>query len=126
MTQPLYGPLVLDHYRRPRNQRRLENATASAEGHNPMCGDRVRIELEVEGDVVRAAAFTANACVLCTAAASLLTERLAGASTARARAISDAEMIGWLDAPVTSARQKCVTLPLRALQQALALAPGQA
>lgn len=121
----LYGPLVLDHYRRPRNQRRLENATASAEGHNPMCGDRVRIELEVEGDVVRAAAFTANACVLCTAAASLLTERLAGTSTAQAHAIGDAEMIGWLDAPVTAARQKCVTLPLRALQQALALAPGE-
>jgi nitrogen fixation NifU-like protein len=126
MTQSLYGPLVLDHYRRPRNQRRLENATASAEGHNPLCGDRVRIELEVAGDVVRAAVFTANACVLCTAAASLLTERLTGASTAHARAITDADIVGWLDAPVTGPREKCVTLPLRALQQALALTPGQA
>lgn len=120
----LYGPVVLEHYRHPRNQRQLGTANATAEGHNPLCGDRVRIELEVDGDTVRAAAFTANACVLCTAAASLLTEKVGGGSTASARALTDAQVIAWLDAPVPPSRERCVTLPLRALHQALALAPG--
>lgn len=116
---PLYGERVLEHYRRPRNHRPLAGATATAEGSNPLCGDRVRIELLVEGDVIRDAAFTANACVLCTAAASLLTERLAGARVAAAAALTDEEVIAWLESPVPPARAGCATLPIRTARRAL-------
>ena len=120
MTGP-YGSTVLEHCRRPRNQRALERPTASHEGYNHQCGDRVRMEVEVEGLTIRAAAFTANACAICTAAASLLTERITGADVADARAITDASVIEALG-EIPKGRVKCATLPLETLQRALTTA----
>lgn len=114
-----YGATVLEHFRRPRNQRTLDTPTIAREGVNPLCGDRVRIELDLERDEIRAAAFTANACALCTAAASLLTERVAGARVQEALAISDAEAVGALGADVPAGRVACATLPLRTLREAI-------
>ena len=119
MTGNVYGPRVLDHYRHPRNQRALPDTTASAEGHNPLCGDRVRIELAIQDGTIRDAAFSANACVLCTAAASMLTERLGGASVAVLEELSDDAVLSWLDAPVAPARVSCATLPVRTARRAL-------
>jgi nitrogen fixation protein NifU and related proteins len=115
-----YGATVLEHFRRPRNHRQLDNATVSHEGYNPLCGDRVRIELELDQSVIRAAAFTANACAICTASASLLTERVSGVSVETAGQMSDEEMIEALGAEVPAARLTCAILPLRTLREALA------
>lgn len=119
-----YGSTVLEHFRRPRNQQTLANANARAEGTNPLCGDRVRIELRVESNVVREAAFTANACAICTAAASLLTERVRELPITSARAFSDADVIAWLETEVPPARERCATLPLHTLRQALSASPA--
>jgi len=119
MTSP-YGATVLEHFRRPRNRRALERPTAVHEGFNPLCGDRVRIELEVDKQAIRAAAFTANACAVCTAAASLLTERIQGASTAAAASVSDAELLAALATDLPASRLACALLPLRTLRLALA------
>ena len=118
MTLP-YGAVVLEHFRRPRNQRSLDKPSASHEAFNPMCGDRVRIEIEVDGATIRAAAFTANACAICTASASLLTDRVSGLPMDAVRAISDAEVISALETDVPAAREACAVLPLAALRQAL-------
>src|SRR2546425_7555422 len=101
-----YGATVLEHFRRPRNQRALERPTASHEGYNPLCGDRVRIELDVdEGEnLIREAAFTANACAICTASASLLTERVTGASVDSATQVTDEEILAALDAHLPAGR----------------------
>ena len=115
----MYGSTVLEHYRRPRNHLPMPEATARADGSNPLCGDRVRIEVRIEEGVVRAAAFTANACAICTAAASLLTSRVGGISVDAALALGEAEVVGWLDADVPAARVSCATLPLRTLRSAL-------
>lgn len=115
-----YGAKVLEHFRRPRNHRRLVAPTAAHEGYNPLCGDRVRVELAIEQDVIMAAAFTANACAICTASASLLTERLAGLSVSDALAISDDEVVAALESDVPVARRACATLPLGAMRQGLA------
>jgi nitrogen fixation NifU-like protein len=114
-----YGSTVLEHYRRPRNHLPMPEATARADGSNPLCGDRIRMEVRVEDGIVRAAAFTANACAICTAAASLLTSRLAGQSVEAALALRDADIVSWLDADVPAARVPCATLPLRTLRTAL-------
>lgn len=114
-----YGAVVLEHFRRPRNHLRLDAATASAEGTNPLCGDRLRIELRVAEGVVREAAFTANACALCTAAASLLTTRVTGRTVDDAGGITDGDVVGWLETEVPAARIACATLPLRTLRLAL-------
>ena len=118
MTLP-YGAVVLEHFRRPRNQRSLEKPSAWHEAFNPMCGDRVRIEVELHDAMILRAAFTANACAICTASASLLTERVNGMAVAAARAIPEAEMIGALETDVPAAREACAVLPLSALREAL-------
>lgn len=118
MTLP-YGALVLEHFRRPRNQRVLDRPSASHEAFNPLCGDRVRIEIEVAEGAIRVAAFTANACAICTASASLLTERVTGVSLEGAARISDADALAALESDVPSARVACAVLPLTALREAL-------
>ena len=115
-----YGATVLEHFRRPRNQRRLESPTVAREGYNPLCGDRVRIELAIENDAITAAAFTANACAICTASASLLTERLAGTTVSEASAIADEDVVAALDCDLPEGRRLCATLPLIAMKQGLA------
>ena len=115
-----YGAIVLEHFRHPRNHQALPGATASAEGSNPLCGDRLRIEIRVQDDVVREAAFTANACALCTAAASLLTERVRGLSLVAAKSLAEDDAVALLETRVPEGRVACATLPLRTLHTALA------
>jgi nitrogen fixation NifU-like protein len=115
-----YGDTVLEHFRRPRNQRQLERPSVSREGYNPLCGDRVRIELELDQATIRAAAFTANACAICTASASLLTERVNGVSVDTAMRVSHDDILAALGGELPAARRTCAILPLRTLHEALA------
>jgi len=114
-----YGERVLEHFRRPRNHRTLERPTVTRDGYNPLCGDRVRIEMEVDATVIRAAAFTANACAICTASASLLTERVTGLSVSQVNGITDDDILASLDAELPPARLSCALLPMRTLRDAL-------
>ena len=118
-TRAPYGNVVLEHFRRPRNQRSLERVSASHEGFNKQCGDRVRIELAIDADTIRDAAFTANACAICTASASLLTERVANLTVTDALQIDDAELFSALGEDVPAGRRNCVTLPYETLRRAL-------
>ena len=72
----LYQEVILDHTRRPRNFGSLEHATHRAEGHNPLCGDRVAVSLLLDGDVVREIRFEGKGCAISTASASMMTELL--------------------------------------------------
>jgi nitrogen fixation NifU-like protein len=74
----LYQEVILDHNRRPRNFRVLEDANRTAEGYNPLCGDKVAIFLRLEDDVVREIAFQGSGCAISKASASLLTEAVKG------------------------------------------------
>jgi nitrogen fixation NifU-like protein len=121
-----YGATVLDHFRRPRNQRSLERPTLVREGFNALCGDRVRIEVEVRASRLEDVAFTANACAICTAAASLLTERVRGLSIDDATDVSEASVIAALGTDVPAGRRMCAVLPLRTLREALAELPRSA
>lgn len=115
-----YGATILEHFRHPRNQRRLEAPTVAREEYNPLCGDRVRVELLVERGAIAGAAFTANACAICTASASLLTERLIGRTVADALRIDEDDAVAALESDVPAARRACATLPLTAIRRGLA------
>ena len=78
----LYQELIVDHSRRPRNYRRLENATHQAEGFNPLCGDKVKVYVDLENDVVRDISFEGEGCAISKASASLMTETIKGKSQA--------------------------------------------
>jgi nitrogen fixation NifU-like protein len=81
----LYQEVILDHNRRPRNFRVLENATHKAEGYNPLCGDRFNLFLRVEGDTITDATFQGAGCAISKASASLMTDMLKGRAVADAR-----------------------------------------
>ena len=82
--QDLYQELILDHGRRPRNFRPLDGATRSAEGYNPLCGDKVKVYLKMDDDLVRDISFEGAGCAISTASASIMTETLKGKTRAQA------------------------------------------
>jgi len=83
----LYQEVILDHNRRPRNFRVLERATHHAEGYNPLCGDRLALFLEVDGDVIADVGFQGSGCAISKASASLMTDCVKGAPIADARVL---------------------------------------
>ena len=85
----LYQEVILDHNRRPRNFHVLENATHQAEGHNPLCGDKVEVFLTVDGDVITDVGFQGSGCAISRASASLMTDCLKGCPVADACALFD-------------------------------------
>jgi len=142
----LYQEVILDHNRKPRNFRRLASPTRGAEGYNPLCGDRVTVEIELEGDVIRDIGFQGSGCAISRASASLMTADIKGkpvaeaeAAFARFRAMLTGGSAVPADDPVATAqlgklsvfagvrefpsRIKCATLPWHTLHAALA---GQA
>ena len=132
----LYQEVILDHNRRPRNFGGLPNANREAEGHNPLCGDRVTVHLHVEDGRVQDISFEGVGCAISTASASLMTEAVKGRTVEEARRIfhgfhdlltretaADLEKLGKL-AVFSGVREypmrvKCATLAWHTLQAAL-------
>lgn len=134
----LYREVILDHSKRPRNFRKLENVNHQAIGHNPLCGDRVTVYLRVENDVIQDISFQGAGCAISTASASMMTESVKGKTTAEAQVLfeqfhdlvtgrlqlpSEEPSLGKLSIfagvqkyPV---RVKCATLPWHTLRAAL-------
>lgn len=83
----LYQEVILDHNKKPRNFRVLEDADHLAEGHNPLCGDNVTVYLQMEGDVIKDIAFQGSGCAISKASASLMTTELKGKTQAEAETI---------------------------------------
>ena len=83
----LYQEVILDHNRRPRNFRRLEDASHKAEGYNPLCGDRLNLFLRLDGERIADVGFQGSGCAISKASASLMTDSLRGLTVAEARAL---------------------------------------
>jgi nitrogen fixation NifU-like protein len=83
----LYQEVILDHNKRPRNFREIESPSHQAEGFNPLCGDRLNLYVQVDGDVITDLAFLGSGCAISKASASLMTDELKGRTVAEARAL---------------------------------------
>ena len=134
----LYQQVILDHNKKPRNFRKLENANHTAEGYNPLCGDHLTVYLNVAGDALQEIAFEGSGCAISKAAASMMTQAVKGKSRQQAEELFkefhsmvtgelDEEtqennlgnlkiFAGVRDFPV---RVKCATLPWHTMQAAL-------
>jgi nitrogen fixation NifU-like protein len=84
----LYQEVILDHNRRPRNFRTIDDGRRQ-EGYNPLCGDRLTLYVKLEGDRIADVAFQGSGCAISKASASLMTEALKGKTVAEARALFD-------------------------------------
>jgi nitrogen fixation NifU-like protein len=134
----LYQELILDHYRRPRNKGTLENADASVEVKNPLCGDEIGLQVAFDADGVRDLRFSGRGCSISQASASMMTQLVKGKTGEEIEAIrkqfrdlmmgvesgADEARLGALRALAGvarfPARVKCALLPWNALETALA------
>lgn len=120
MTTPLYGGVILDRFRHPRHFGELPGADAVHEDVNPLCGDRLRIELRLGPErEVEAVRFQGDACAIATAAADLLAEMVEGRSVTEALRVERDALVTALGAPIRASRLPCVSLPLAVIRGAL-------
>jgi nitrogen fixation NifU-like protein len=85
----LYRDVIVDHNRRPRNFGKLDPADAHADGHNPLCGDRLTVYVNLDGERIADAKFDGSGCAISVASASMLTEAVKGKSKAEVKALFD-------------------------------------
>ncbi len=86
----LYQEILLQHNSKPRNFRRLDDANRTADGYNPLCGDKVQLFLKVEDDVITDVGFQGSGCAISRASASMLTQSIKGRSVDQAQETFDA------------------------------------
>jgi nitrogen fixation NifU-like protein len=86
-TNSLYQEVILDHNRKPRNYGKLDHANHHAVGHNPLCGDRLDISLQLDNDQINNIAFQGESCAICKASASMMTTAVKGKSRADAETL---------------------------------------
>jgi nitrogen fixation NifU-like protein len=133
----LYQDLILDHGKTPRNHKELPGATATAEGNNPLCGDKCRVYATISGDEIADVSFLGKGCAISQASASLMTQAVKGHTCDEARSLferlqrmvkdtateDDLEALGKLAALAGvkefPMRVKCATLPWHTLLAAI-------
>jgi nitrogen fixation NifU-like protein len=116
----LYRDYILEHYRRPHNFGVLEAPTASYEGSNPLCGDRITMMLGISDGVVREVAFTGRGCAISQASASLLTDEIKGKPVADVEKMTPDQLLELIGIEISPARLKCALLSLDTVAHALA------
>jgi nitrogen fixation NifU-like protein len=117
--QSIYSDVLLDHFRNPRNYGSLPSPDVVHEEFNPLCGDRIRIELEINDNRISAARFVGDGCAISIAAASLLTELVLDVNIDQGEVISSAKLLSSLQSDIKPSRIKCALLPLGALHSCI-------
>ena len=115
----LYRDYILEHYRRPHNFGVIDAPTTSYEGANPLCGDRITMQLAIADGTVERVGFTGRGCAISQASASLLTDEIKGKPLAEVQKLDTDAVLDLLGIEISPARLKCATLSLDTLQHAL-------
>ena len=116
----LYRDYILEHYRRPHNFGVIEAPTATQEGSNPLCGDRITLQLGIEDGVLQRVGFTGRGCAISQASASLLTDEIKGKPLTEVESFRADDLLDLLGIDISPARLKCAMLSHETLQRALA------
>ena len=112
----VYQEELLDHYENPSNYGTLPNPDISHEEDNPLCGDRIRIDLIVEDDIITEVRFSGHGCTISQAAASMLTEEIEGKSLTEVKKLSRDDILDMIGIPLGPVRLKCALLALKVLK----------
>ena len=118
--EELYQEHILDHYEDPFHRGELPTATHSHEDKNPLCGDVVRIELQLDDDgKIRDLYFTGEGCVISQASASMLLEAMYGKTVDDLKEFTAQDMLELYGPRLTPNRQKCCLLSWKVIQSAV-------
>ena len=116
-----YGATIFDHFRHPRNYGALPTPDVAYEDVNPLCGDRIRMELQVNADqIITAIRFRGDACIISRAAASILTELIQHWTLQQVERLSPETLVTMLHTALRPSRVKCALLPLQVVQAGIA------
>jgi nitrogen fixation NifU-like protein len=116
-----YSETIVEHFRHPRNYGALPAPEVAYEDLNPLCGDRIRMELHVSADqTIVAVRFRGDSCIISRAAASILTELIQGRTLQEVVVLPQEVLLTALHTPIRPARLKCALLPLHVLQAGIA------
>ena len=115
----LYREQLLDHYRSPRNFGLAERFDRQERGHNPLCGDDLTVQLDVDKGMVTAMRFTGHGCAISIAAASLLSEVVVGKTVEEVSQLQRGDVETLLGTTLPPVRLKCGLLALKAVQVGL-------
>ena len=114
--EDLYREVILDHYQNPRNHGTLEPADISYEEDNPVCGDRIRLDLRLKDGRVSEVRFSGHGCAISQASASMLTEAIQDKTMDELKAFSKDDLLDLLGIPLGPVRMKCALLSLKVLK----------
>jgi len=117
--EEIYQEHVLDHYEDPYHRGHCGQSTHAHEDDNPLCGDVVRVELQIKDDRVEQAWFDGDGCCISQSSASMLMEAIEGKSIEEIKEFSANDMLQLFQAKLTPNRQKCCLLSWRVVQSAL-------
>ncbi len=115
----LYAENILDHYKHPHHHGALETPTISASDANPLCGDKVQIDLKIEDGKIIDVGFSGEGCAISLASTSMLMDEIIDKKTDEAFAFTNENIYEMLGVPLTTARVKCALLGLVTLKKAL-------
>jgi nitrogen fixation protein NifU and related proteins len=125
MMDDFYRENILDHYKNPRNAGHLEAPTATAEGVNPLCGDELSIELQVDDGIVTDVRYNGRGCAISQAAASMLSDTIKGRRVGDLAGVGKDDVLEELGIPLTPIRLKCAMLSVGVLKVALNQVTGE-
>lgn len=109
----LYSEIILDYFKNPRNKGSIDNATISATEDNPLCGDRINLDLLLDSkNRIKEAKFSGEGCAISQASVSMLTERLIGKTLPEIEKIPNEEIYEMLGITISPGRAKCALLGL--------------
>ena len=114
--EDLYRDNIIDHYQNPRNYGTLEHPDISYEDSNPVCGDEIRLDLQIQDGRVTDARFQGHGCSISQASASMLTEEIIGKSLDEVKQIDKQYLLDLLGIPLGPVRLKCALLSLKVLK----------
>ena len=112
----IYQEELLDHYENPSNYGTLPNPDISHEEDNPLCGDRIRMDLMVGDGIIKEVRFSGHGCTISQAAASMLTEKIEGRSLEEIKNLSRDDIMDMIGIPLGPVRVKCALLALKVLK----------
>ena len=123
----MYRDLILEHHRYPHNYGTLDPHDVSQEEHNPLCGDRIRLDLRIVDGKIAEVAFSGKGCAVSQASASLLTDELVGMDIEAARNYRKEDVLELIGLPLDKnpVRLKCALLSLKAMKVGLYRYLGQ-
>ena len=116
MTHNLYKENIIDHYKNPKNFGKINKPTKTLIGNNPLCGDRIKIQLVIKNKIIKDIKFTGEGCAISISSTSIFTEYIKGKNLAQLSKLNKSFMEKLIGVKISIGRIECLLLPLKTLK----------